>query len=169
MSANIVFSKEHSEQGSVTVIALIILVVLTLIGISATRTSNVEMRIAANVIPFKQDIYLAQGGLHREAGELGRGEYPVTNVVTASTLADETGFPPGAGTGSLPGDNHELPDIDGDGQIEPYDFEVRYVGYYPPPTGYSVIHFSRYDFEVDSTGGNVFVSSRYYKIGPRAE
>ena len=157
--------ERSQEQGSVTVIALIILVVLTLIGLSASRTADIEIKIAANQIPFKRGFYVAEGGLHREAAEIGRGNYPVTNISTAVVL--------GTDTNPDPSGDHILPDADGDGNPETYDFEVSYVGFYPPPTGYSVIHFSRYDYGVwaqaEGKLTDIKNSSRYYKIGPRAE
>jgi hypothetical protein len=51
----------------------------------------------------------------------------------------------------------------------PYDFTLDYLGFFLPPQGYSVVHFSRYDYFIDVTGGNVRVASRYFKIGPKAE
>ena len=51
----------------------------------------------------------------------------------------------------------------------PYEFSVDYLGFFNPPAGYSIIHFSRYDYLVDVKGGNVRVASRYYKVGPKAK
>jgi len=147
--------KNHREQGTITVIALMILVVLTLIGIAVTRTSTTDIRIAANVVPYKQDFYVAEGGLHREAAELGRGNYPVPDIEVPTTLATHA-------DAILPGPAH---DVLGNA----YDFTIDYLGYFNPPAGYSIIHFSRYDYFVDVTGGNVRVASRYYKVGPKAK
>jgi len=147
--------KNRYESGSITVIALMILVVLTLIGIAATRTSTTDIRIAANVIPYKQDFYVAEGGLHREAAEIGRGNYPVPDIEIPMTLATHMDV-------GLPGPAHEVLGT-------PYEFTVDYLGFFNPPAGYSIIHFSRYDYLVDTKGGNVRVSSRYYKVGPKAK
>jgi hypothetical protein len=143
------------ENGSITVIALMMLVVLTLMGIAVTRTSNTDIRIAGNVVPYKQDFYLAEGGLHREAAELGRGNYPVPDIEIPVTLATHMDM-------GLPGPDHEV-------LGNPYEFSVDYLGYFNPPAGYSIIHFSRYDYLVDVKGGNVRVASRYYKVGPKAK
>ena len=144
-----------NEEGSVIVIAFILLVVLTLIGIAATRTSETDIRIASNEIPYKQNFYVAEGGVQREAAELGRGNYPITNVKVAQTLATES-------DAGLPAPSHDVLGT-------AYDFQVDYVGFYPPPSGYSILHFSRYDYDVDVTASNVRVAARYYKIGPKAE
>jgi hypothetical protein len=147
--------KNKSEQGSITVIALMILVVLTLLGITISRTSTIDVQIAGNEIPFKQNFYVAEGGINREAAEVGRGSYPVTNINNPYQLANETAHSP----------RHNVAGTD-------YDFTLLYEGYFLPPQGYSVVHFSRYDYnvrDVETTGGGVKITSRYYKIGPKAE
>ncbi len=154
--------KNQSEQGSITVIALMILVVLTLLGITISRTSTIDVRIAGNEIPYKQDFYVSEGGIHREAAEVGAGNYPVTdiNADVPDKLADQDGQ---ANGNPLP--NPVPHSVAG----RSYNFTLDYKGYFLPPQGYSVVHFSRYDYFVDVTGGNVRVASRYFKIGPKAE
>ena len=163
--------KNQSEQGSITVIALMILVMLTLLGITISRTSTIDVQIAGNEIPFKQNFYVAEGGIHREAAEVGRGSYPVTNInAPILDLAYQTGPLSGQANGDplpspRPGDaGYDFPD---------YDFSLDYVGFFLPPQGYSVVHFSRYDYRIDSlgdpVGSKIHVGSRYYKIGPKAE
>jgi len=156
--------KNQSEQGSITVIALIILVVLTLLGITITRTSSIDVQIAGNEIPFKQNFYVAEGGINREAAEVGQGNYPVINIDTAAQLADQTGQ---ANGNPLPAPDPHL--VNG----RAYDFTLDYLGFFLPPQGYSVVHFSRYDYDVDSfgdpAGSRIRIASRYYKIGPKAE
>jgi hypothetical protein len=147
--------KCRSEEGSVIIIAFILLVVLTLIGVVATRTSTIDIQIASNEIPYKRNFYVAEGGIQREAAEVGRGSYAIANVKTPQTLATET-------SGGLPAPAHEV-------LGESYDFQVDYVGFFTPPSGYSVLHFSRYDYNIDVTKSNVRVAARYYKIGPKAE
>ena len=55
-----------NEDGSVLVVALIMLVLLTIIGISASTTSTIEVRIAGNEKFHKMAFYAADGGT--EAG-----------------------------------------------------------------------------------------------------
>lgn len=148
-----------SENGSVTIIALILLVVMTIIGISASRTATIDLQIAGNQIPYKKSFYISEGGVNRESIEVGRGSYPVVNVDNfGSHLADEAGQDNGSAL-PLP-TPHEVAG-------HPYDFNLVYEGYFLPPAGYG-IYFSRYDYSIDSTAGNVEIDSRYYKIGPNA-
>jgi hypothetical protein len=150
-----------SEEGNLTIIAFVLLVVLTLVGIFATKTAQIDMLTAYNEVPYKKNFYVAEGGVNREAAELGRGMYPVTNVSQPQTLATQA-------SGSLPGVEHKVIGSS-------YDFTVRYIGYYAAPSGYSALHFNRYDYNVDAraggtaASGQVRVVSRLYKIGPKAE
>lgn len=52
----------RNEQGFLLVITMLILVVLTLIGISATNLSRVELQIAGNDRLHKETFYQADGG-----------------------------------------------------------------------------------------------------------
>ena len=61
------FRKLRREDGNVLITAFIFLVILTLIGIFATRTAQMDIQIAANEIPYRQNFYLAEAGLYREA------------------------------------------------------------------------------------------------------
>jgi type II secretory pathway component PulK len=52
--------ESNREDGVVVVLALMMLVFLTVLGISATRTSQTEIRIAQNENMFRQNLYLAE-------------------------------------------------------------------------------------------------------------
>jgi type IV pilus assembly protein PilX len=51
---------EKGEEGVVVVLALMMLVFLTLLGISATSTTRTEMRVALNENMFRQNLYAAE-------------------------------------------------------------------------------------------------------------
>lgn len=53
----------NKEGGSVLVIALVMLVLLTILGITATSTSNVELQIAGNERNFKRTFFTANAGI----------------------------------------------------------------------------------------------------------
>jgi len=151
----------RNEEGNVLITAFIFLVILTLIGIFATQTARMDIQIASNEIPYKRNFYLAEAGLYREAAEIGRGGYLVGNINSAQKLAERVGTNVVVGA-PLPGAEHLA-----FGQS--YDFTVEYLGFFPPPAGYSAVHFVRYDYDVDVTANNVNVKSRLYRIGPKTE
>lgn len=53
-------NKRQTEQGSVLVIALIMIVLLTIIGISGTRNTEIEILIAGNERVAKENFYVAE-------------------------------------------------------------------------------------------------------------
>jgi len=59
------FKKEKimtsGESGNVLLITLIILVLLTIIGISATRTASIDMQVAGNNMIYKKNLFGAEG------------------------------------------------------------------------------------------------------------
>ncbi len=50
-----------NEDGSVVFVAIVILILLTVMGISATNTSTIEVLIAGNEIDYKEAFYFADG------------------------------------------------------------------------------------------------------------
>ncbi len=145
------------------ILAFILLVILTVIGIFASRTAQMDLQIAANQIPYKKNFYTAEGGLYREAAELGRGNYAITDINSPQMLVSRVGATVTGPCSPPPAPNPHI--VFG----QTYDFRVDYIGYYPPPTGFSSLHFSRYDYNVNVTANKVRVASRLYKIGPKAE
>jgi len=92
------------EQGSVMIIALLILALLTIIGISAAKTSGIEIQIAANEKFHKIAFYNADSGIYVtpklislciDSGEIQQGLSKITYLdssgdpdPTDSTLDD---------------------------------------------------------------------------------
>jgi len=52
----------NNEDGSVLVIALLMLAFLSILGVSSTTTSTIEIQIAGNDRVFKQNFYKAEAG-----------------------------------------------------------------------------------------------------------
>ena len=73
----------NNSNGGVTIAALLILAVLTIIGISSISTSNVEVQIATNDKVHKMAFYAADGG-----SELGT-ELLELNIACASGFATD--------------------------------------------------------------------------------
>ena len=59
-----------NDDGSVFVLALIMLMLLTLIGIAASRTASIEMQVSGNDIIYKQNFYIAEAGAMEAAQNL---------------------------------------------------------------------------------------------------
>jgi len=53
-----------NQEGSVLVVALMILVILTLLGISATTSTDIELRIAGNERNYKMTFFQADSGIY---------------------------------------------------------------------------------------------------------
>ena len=71
------------DDGSVMVAALLILVLLTIIGISATTMSNSELNITANMQLHKMAFFTAESGWHVMADWID-DQYPLPTVNLAS-------------------------------------------------------------------------------------
>jgi len=95
----------RGESGSILVVAMMILVVLTIIGIVATNMSTIELNIAGNEIAYKKAFYAADSG--------------VSYVVAQTPTVDPDTF--------VPGDEitPARRDLDNDGTD---DVEVLYAG-----------------------------------------
>jgi hypothetical protein len=52
--------KSDNEKGSVTVLAVVLLMLLTLLGMAATTTSSIETQIAGNELRYRQAFYAAE-------------------------------------------------------------------------------------------------------------
>ena len=50
-----------NEEGSVMIVSIVILALLTIIGIAVTTTSSVELQIAGNEKAQLENLYLAEG------------------------------------------------------------------------------------------------------------
>lgn len=122
---------KENERGSVLVIALIILVLLTLIGISVTTTSEIETQIAGNEREYVKEFYVADSAWREGIQWLDtRAAVPALINTTLVTLS-ETSNPyylnirnyggQGDGSSSL---NPSIPD--GTLGTAPYDIDYWY-------------------------------------------
>ena len=73
-----------NEDGSVIVIALLIMALLTIIGISATNTTSIELQIAGNDRIYKQNFYRAEGAAM--AGAQSLENETVSNLKTRTPV-----------------------------------------------------------------------------------
>jgi hypothetical protein len=56
-------TKRKEEKGAVMVVAVMVLAILTLVGIAATRNSTVELKIAGHDAAYRQAMYNADSGI----------------------------------------------------------------------------------------------------------
>lgn len=74
----------NNQQGSVVIIAMIMLVLLTVIGIGATNTSTTEMQISTNAVLHNVALYTADSGI--EAGRAALNNLKIANADSWDTL-----------------------------------------------------------------------------------
>ena len=77
-------SKLNNEEGSAIVIALIILVLLTMIGITATDNTVFELEIVRNEAIYRQNFYKAESAII-EAAEILEDETNTTRLFPLTT------------------------------------------------------------------------------------
>lgn len=61
------FNILENEEGSIIILSLLVLVILSIVGFSASRTSTTEMQIVRNDATYQQNFYLAESGATQAA------------------------------------------------------------------------------------------------------
>jgi hypothetical protein len=77
------FNAQENEEGSVVVLSLLVLVILSIVGFSASRTSTTEKQIIRNDAIYQENFYLAESGA-TEAAQM------LHDTVDNSGLRDRT-------------------------------------------------------------------------------
>ncbi|MDD3949338.1 MAG: PilX N-terminal domain-containing pilus assembly protein, partial [Anaerolineaceae bacterium] len=78
--------KNSHQEGSIVIVALVLLVLVTLMGVSITQITSVEMRIAGNERDYKRVFYLAEAAAMEALQRLENAE-PV-NLKTSTTALE---------------------------------------------------------------------------------
>jgi len=110
-----------NENGSVIVLALIMLVLLTLLGMAVSRTSSIEVQIASNDKQAVDNLYKAESADHY-AIELSRIWLSNAFLTAADTVANVV----------IPTTNPDPSDIDGDGNDD-IQIEIRCIASFLTP------------------------------------
>ena len=164
----------NNESGFVLVLAVLMLAVITVIGVAATRTSDTESQIASNERQIANELYNAEGAL-----------IDTLETATATWLAPTSPF---LTDGETVASYTSSTDFDGDGTNDA-TAEVRYIGDLgatigglstaandlpvqshtgppPPGSGYSMKHFEvrRYGVTTTSATGNTQIQTGVYKV-----
>jgi len=146
----------RNEDGSVLVIALIILVLLTLLGISATTTSQIEIQIAENERSHKIAFYAAEAAGAYVAGS--PEVYGPDNI----TVGGYINFP----DDEDPSARYAL------GSTKSFNGDVEYLGSSAPPrgSGYGVGKFKAHNYKMTCNGyrspnSKSVIEAGFYRIG----
>jgi hypothetical protein len=161
-------SRFDNEEGAVLVIALMLLILLTILGVSISTTSEVELQIAGNERRYKQNLYMAEAaGMEclqtlDEDTDLQLDDYPwlydIGEVTAADVRDDATG--PWAGT---------------DSQVSSTDDHSRFLAVFAgvPDEGVSglgveeskVFEYTIYGRAMGTRGGRSIVRMGYLRPG----
>jgi len=161
----------RNEEGSVMVVALIIMVLLLVMGISATNMSSIEMQILRNSILQKQEFYFIEGGIVEVATDVNLADptrvgtvaprtsednlYAITNidvpVILTPTVYDASSYAGPAGLGPTAAEVSNYTDtnwpVNYTGTRDEYAYRVFFNGQGPMPKGYGA-GFGSYIFDI---------------------
>jgi len=143
--------QNHSRQsGAVLIVAMIMLVVLTLLGVTAMNTTSMQERIASNTQEQVHAFHAAETGLNQAFAD--NNAYDITSSYTGAEIP--TTF---AGSNDSAG------------------YVPMFLGFSPPPPGslYSATSFQAAHFNFRATGVSetdlsVVLNGGAYQIAPKA-
>lgn len=135
------------ERGAVLVVSLILLVILTLLGLSAMNTTQLGERMAANSQEATRAFQAAETGLTEAFNDADSWDVAGTDAITKLNLG---------------------------GSDNDATHTTTFLGWSPPPTGalYSATSFQAANFNfqsVGTTGGGIIVTLNggAYQIAPK--
>ena len=120
------------QRGAVLIVSLVLLVVLTLLGVSVMNVTQLEERMASNSQEMVQAFQSAETGLS-QAYANGAVWNPTTSTIQALT-AIPTDLPTGVS------------------RADQAAYTVEYITASNPPPGYDVAQFQTANFDFESTG-----------------
>lgn len=134
-----------NDRGSALILALLVLVLLTLMGISATTTSTIEVQMAGNEKFHEMAFYAAESGWQEALNWLDR-QYP---GITEQVGWDEGATPLPTFT---PGAKYDNPDYIAlaDDNNTGYYIKIDFAGT-TPVSGYGT-DYRRFNYRVNSVG-----------------
>lgn len=146
----------NNENGFVIVIALIMLAIVTVIGIAATRTSETELQISGNEKLHKLSFYAAEAARGYVADDTSL--YGGDNITAGVGIY----FPNNA-------DSSATYELD---STQSFKGDVQYIGFSAPPrgSGYEAEKFKahRYQMTCDGYGpsnSQSQIEAGFYRIG----
>ncbi len=125
----------RNERGVVLVIAVLVMITATFLGIAAMMTSDIEVRMSGNQRSMEAALYVADGGIDNGLNWLANA---------GAVKPDESRLPTMMET-------EDIPDPDNDKIRSRY-----YIGDLHhdknPPAGWDITKFRRYYYQIHSTG-----------------
>lgn len=183
----------RNEEGSVIVVALIIMVLLLVMGISATNMSSIEMQILRNAILQKQEFYFVEGSMVEVATDVNLASadrvgtspvrtsedntYAITNIDTPVILT-KTVYDAVRHENPVVAEVNNYTDaswpVNYNGTGNEYAYRVYFKGQGPMPKGYGS-EFGSYVFDItvrkqsaDAVATTAtIINEGYRKIGPK--
>jgi len=80
-----------SEKGTVLIVAILVLCILTLIGISATTTTTIDLQIAANERDYSREFYVADSVWKQAANWLDVLAFAPPNINSSGDIVRNYG------------------------------------------------------------------------------
>jgi hypothetical protein len=146
----------HNEKGFVIVVAVIMLAIVTIMGIAATRTSDTEIRIAVNERFYKQAFYAAEAGA--TYGAESPNLYGSDNITVGGYLS----FP----NNDDPSEKYSV------SSIQSFNGDIEYLGFSAPPrgSGYDAEKFRAHRYRMTCNGFGLSrsqsrIEEGFYRIG----
>jgi hypothetical protein len=180
------------ERGTIIVIVLLIVSLLTIVGIAAMGSSTTEMRTVRNVILDRQDFYYTESGIYTIARNVdqGTGGFVILDIDTPTLLSEVTeGAAPLTQTGIGATDEEWLAvlsnytdvawPINNADQPGEYAYRVYYRGQGELPKGFGAKGSTAYIYSIVSrkqesdgagnvSGTTTIIDTGHRKIGPKA-
>jgi len=181
-----------NERGSVIVIVLLIISLLTIIGISAIKTSTTEMLTVRNVTLDKQDFYFTESSIYAIARSVdqGTGGFVILDIDTPAILSSVSqGAAPVTQVGLAASDDawqailDDYTDtawpINNAAQPTEHAYRVFYRGQGDLPKGFGAKGSTAYIYSIVSrrqtsdglgnvSGSTTIIDTGHRKIGPKA-
>jgi len=154
----------NNEEGFIMIVALVVLVLLTIIGTSATNNTSVELKISANDKFHKIAFYSAEAARGYVAGNTGL--YGSKNIAPGVSHYFPNDTDPYEPNTDDPSQEYTL------GSYQQFRGSVWYVGSSDPPrgSGYEAGKFKAHRYVIESTGtgpnnAESVVRAGFYRIG----
>jgi hypothetical protein len=154
----------HNENGSVIIVALTMLVILTIIGFSASNNATVEMHLSTNTLLYERAFYAAESGMEHAVGLLSIPFVKQNTANLASGATADWDFALVGAGDNFPVDGSGTPMPDGVGD---FDGGVAWLVSQLDGVSYTVTLWNNNDggTPTDDTDGMIY--ARSVAIGPR--